>query len=229
MLPDSRIVIVTGTDTDVGKTISTAVVAAAYAARGLRVGVCKPAQTGLQPGEDGDIQVVGLLSELPEDDLHEFVRLPEPLAPTTAGRRADTTLPAVAEHAAALAELAADYDVLLVEGAGGVLVGLDGDGRGLLEMAAELAGLGFTPTFLVVTRVGLGTLNHTGLTCQKITGEGFAVAGLIVGSCPDDLDLASRCNLEELDQAAGAPIIAVLPAGLGRDPERVQTIARSLS
>lgn len=222
----SGIVIVTGTDTDAGKTVVTAVLAAALTARGRDVAVLKPAQTGLAPGEEGDVQQVGRLAGLPADRLHELARLPEPLAPTTAARRAGMAVPSAADIATAAVDIAARHDVLL-EGAGGILVGLDNEGRTLLDVADALADLGRPALFVVATRAGLGTLNHTGLTCAAIRDRGHEVAGVVIGSLPAEPDLATRCNLDELADAAGAPLLGAVPAGIGNDPAAVAEAARS--
>ena len=76
------LLVVTGTGTEVGKTIVTAAVAALASAAGRTVAVLKAAQTGLGPGEPGDVHEVGRLSGV--TDLHELARYPEPLAPATA-------------------------------------------------------------------------------------------------------------------------------------------------
>lgn len=229
-LPDlDGVTLVTGTDTDVGKTVATAVLAAVLRHRSRDVAVCKPAQTGLASGEPGDVAVVGRLSGLAPARLHEFVRLPEPLAPTTAGRRAGVRLPSVAEHAARIVALASEHPAVLVEGAGGVLVGLDAAGRGLLALADALADAGVRPRFVVVARAGLGTLNHTALTAGAIRAAGHDLAGVIVGAWPERPGLAESCNLAVLPDAADAPLLAVLPAGIGDDPARVAELARGLA
>ena len=128
MSESARVVIVTGTSTDVGKTIVTAALVATLHERGLRVAVVKPVQTGLAPGEPGDLaDIVRLAGPV---ETHEPARLPDPLAPDTAARVAGASIPTVAEHAAYVAGLAGrgDLDVVLVEGAGGLLVRLDTDG-----------------------------------------------------------------------------------------------------
>src|SRR5688500_9109740 len=110
----SEVLFVTGTDTGVGKTVVTA----ALAARAVgRVAVVKPAQTGVTADEPGDLQEVQRLTGL--DDLHEGVRLLDPLAPTTAGRRQGVVLPSVDDHARTIDKLAAERELVLVEGAGG--------------------------------------------------------------------------------------------------------------
>ncbi len=97
----------------------------------------KPAQTGVTPDEPGDLADIERLTGL--TDLHEGIRLRDPLAPTTAARREGVPLPTVEAHAKFIDDLAVTRDTVLVEGAGGLLVGLDEDGRGLAELAAAAA------------------------------------------------------------------------------------------
>ena len=82
MTPASRVVAVTGTDTEVGKTVVTAAIAAIQLSLGRSVAVVKPAQTGVGPGDDGDLAEVRRLAG--DVSVHEGVRLPDPLAPDTA-------------------------------------------------------------------------------------------------------------------------------------------------
>jgi dethiobiotin synthetase len=210
-----RVLIVSGTDTGVGKTVVTAGLAALAHARGERVAVVKAAQAG----EPADVDEVRRLSGV--DDVHELARYDEPLAPATAARRAGRRPPTVAETAAAIRALA-DRDLVLVEGAGGLLVRLDEDGGTLADIAGELGA-----PVLVVARAGLGTLNHTALTCEALRARGLHCAGVVVGSWPADPDRASRCNLEDLPAYAGAPLLGRLPEGAGAlDRERFLATAR---
>ncbi|MEU4191095.1 dethiobiotin synthase [Kribbella sp. NPDC026611] len=210
-----RIVLVTGTDTGVGKTITTAALAVRYGAgsapveeRGGPVVVVKPTQTGVAVDEPGDLDDVHRLTGLTK--LHEGVRLRDPLAATTAARREGVVLPPVASHAKAIDELAAKYETVLVEGAGGILVGLDADGNNLADLASHLT----TPFgFVVVARAGLGTLNHTGLTVEALRSRGLPIDGVVIGSWPAEPGLAEECNLEDLPAVTGVPILGRIPAG----------------
>lgn len=206
----ARLVIVTGTSTDVGKTIVTAALAATSPGRVL---VVKPAQTGILGGEPGDADVVQRLTGCTTRTL---VELPEPLAPDTAARRAGLPLPTVAEHAAAIISLAADQDVVIIEGAGGLLVRLDHEGGTLLDLAALLSEGRHRPVEVVVTCAsGLGTLNHTELTVGALRARGLEPTGLVIGSWPAEPDLAETCNRTDLPRVTGVPLLAVLPAGAG--------------
>jgi dethiobiotin synthetase len=204
--------IITGTGTGVGKTITTAAVAALARARGERVAVVKPAQTGEPPGEPpaapGDLAVVHTLTGL--DDLHELARYPDPLSPEAAARTArqpPLDLRRAADYVAALAE---DRDLVLVEGAGGLLVRYDPAGTTIADLAAMLGA-----PVLVVTAAGLGTLNHTALTLEALATRKLACAGVVIGSWPAEPGLAELCNLTDLAALAGQPVAGLLPAGAG--------------
>lgn len=202
-----RTLVVTGTDTGIGKTVVTAAVAALARSMDVRVAVVKPVQTGVRAGEPGDLAVVRRLSGI--EDLHELARFQDPLAPATAARRAGLEPPTVAEVAEAIRRLG-DRDLVLVEGAGGLLVHLDAHGGTLADLALLLA----APA-LVVTRPGLGTLNSTTLTCEALDCRGIACAGLVIGAWPAHPDLSARCNIRDLPLYTGKRLLGRLPEGAG--------------
>jgi dethiobiotin synthetase len=199
---------VSGTGTGVGKTVVTAAVAALAAAAGARVAVVKPAQTGTAPGEPGDLAEVRRLSGTA--DLHEFARYPDPLSPEAAARVSGLPPLDAGRAAAAIAALAASRDLVLVEGAGGLLVRYHPDGTTLADIAAAVRA-----PVLVVTEPGLGTLNHTALTLAALAARRLALAGVVIGCWPPDPGLAERCNLADLTTLAGAPLAGAVPAGAG--------------
>ncbi|WP_326724583.1 dethiobiotin synthase [Streptomyces sp. NBC_00243] len=216
-----EILVITGTGTEVGKTIATAAVAATAVAAGRSVAVLKPAQTGVRPDERGDADEVARLAGAVT--TLELARYPEPLAPATAARRASLAPVRPQEVAEAAAKLATEHDVVLVEGAGGLLVRFDDEG-GTLADAARL----LDAPVLVVASAGLGTLNTTELTARELRGRGLDFAGVLIGSWPNKPDLASRCNLEDLPVVAGAPLLGAVPEGAGaRDPADFRTGAPS--
>ncbi len=212
--------LVTGTGTEVGKTIVTAAVAAVACAHGRSVTVVKPAQTGLAPGEESDVDVVRRLSGV--GDVHELVRYDDPLAPESAARRQGADAVPVAELARRIAALP-EPDLLLVEGAGGLLVRFDPDGGTAADLAAAL-----DARVLVVAAPGLGTLNATALTCEAARSRGLECAGVVIGSWPAEPDLAARVNLDDLPVYAQAPLLGCLPAGLGAStPAEFLRVARA--
>lgn len=204
MTGSARLVAVTGTDTEVGKTVATAALAAAALARGERVAVVKPAQTGVRPDEPGDLAEVRRLAG--DVATFEGVRLPEALAPDAAARRAGVTLPSLEDQRALVARAREAADRVLVEGAGGVLVRVGADYT-LLDLLAPLdAG------WVVVARSGLGTLNHTQLTVEALRARDQQVLGVVVGSWPAEPGIAEQENLADLPRLTGVPLLGRIPA-----------------
>src|SRR6266545_6963991 len=120
------VLVVTGTGTEVGKTVVTAALATLAATRGSSVAVVKPAQTGAGPDEPGDLEAVRRLSGV--TDLHEYARFPDPLSPAAAARRSGLPPLDLGETAERIRALAAERRLVLVEGAGGLLVRYDEEG-----------------------------------------------------------------------------------------------------
>jgi dethiobiotin synthetase len=218
--------LVTGTSTGVGKTITTAAAAAALSSAGWRVAVVKPVQTGAATDEPTDAATVRTLTGL--NTVHEIVTLPDPLAPDSAARLRDLTIPSVTTIAEQIALHSGDVDFVLIEGAGGVLVRLDTDGGTLLDLGRVLEGFGDTVIVLVVTTLALGTLNHSELTLRAIESAGLKTVGLVVGSLPSELGFAESVNRTELQRVTGLPVWAELPAGAGAmTPDAFQAAASS--
>lgn len=201
------VLVVTGTGTGVGKTVVTAAVAALAATRGS-VAVVKPAQTGVGPDEAGDLNEVCRLAGV--TDLHEHGRFPDPLAPAAAARAAGRPPVDLADSARRIRELAESHALVVVEGAGGLLVRFDEDGATVADLA-RLA----DAEVLVVAQPDLGTLNHTALTLEALAHRGLRLAGLVLGSWPDAPDLACRSNVRDLEMLAARPLAGVMPAGSG--------------
>ncbi|MEH6819816.1 MAG: dethiobiotin synthase [Dietzia psychralcaliphila] len=237
-------VLVTGTGTDVGKTIATAALAALARSVGLDVGICKPMQTGLAPGEPGDADEAARLSGVQR--VLEVRRLPDPLAPETASRVAgvpqstlddllgpirrwldanrDTAAVDTAYQAAAPAEKAHSARAATAAATeAGRLDLIEGAGGVLVRLGTDLTVLDLARSLdapvVVVARAGLGTLSDTELTIRAIEAAGLRCAGIVIGSWPYDPDLAERCNVEDLPRLTGVPVLGRVPAGAGQlDP-----------
>lgn len=199
------IIAVTGTNTDVGKTVATAAIASVLARRGVDVVAAKPIQTG-EPVGEGDAPTVRRLAGV---ETFDNWRYPEPLAPNLSARRAGIATPPLAEVAEWVRALDRPDRVVLAEGAGGLLVRL-ADEYTLADLAREL-----DAPLVVVTSLGLGSLNLAELTCAQARAQGLQVLGLVGGCLPAELDLATRLNVDELPVVASAPYIGSLPAGCG--------------
>jgi dethiobiotin synthase len=197
----SPVILVTGTDTGVGKTITTAALAAALNGKGRSVAVYKPCQSGAADGDSDAAEIVRLAGVPAEAG----VVLQEPMAPVAAAVIDGTPLPALASHAGRIRELAATHDHVLVEGAGGVLVELDSDGGTLADLGSLLAA-----AFVVVARPGLGTLNHTALTLEALAARGLDVLGVVLGSWPARPDAVHHSNRQVLGSLR-VPVIGALP------------------
>jgi dethiobiotin synthetase len=211
---------VTGTDTEIGKTVVASALAAALAAAGTPVGAYKPVVTGLDDEpEDGK----------PRD--HELLAAcagmqPQDVAPYTFG-------PAVSPHLAAeLAEVAIDPDTLvavarrnasggrtlIAEGVGGWLVPLTLDGFLVRDLVVELE----LPV-VVVARPGLGTINHTLLTLEAIRGAGLTVAGVVITPWPDAPTQMQRSNANTIAVLGDVEVTTLAPL----PGFRVQELARA--
>lgn len=153
---------VTGTDTDVGKTL-----VAAWLVTQLGASYWKPVQAGIEP--ETDSATVQRLAELPAARiLPEAYLLPEPLAPHEAARRAGITID--------LDRLAvpAHEGLIVVEGAGGLMVPLT-DSAYMIDLAADL-----DLPIILVARSTLGTINHTLLSIEAIRRRGLPLAGVVI-------------------------------------------------
>ena len=193
-----RGLLVTGTDTGVGKTFVSALLCRAHP--GLTY--VKPVQTGLVTDE-ADAAVVGRLAGVATRQGHGF---DEALAPAVAAARAGVAI----TRAMLLAPFSGLAEVI-GEGAGGLLVELGTDGTTLADLAADL-----DLPVVVVARPGLGTLNHTRLTCEAAWARGLRVLGIVVNNFPEEPGVAETTNLDGL--AAIAPVLAVVAHHAAGDP-----------
>jgi dethiobiotin synthetase len=208
-----RFVVVTGTGTGVGKTVATAALVTRALADDQRASMVKPYQTGVATEEPSDASVVATLSGC--TDVHELVRLDDPLAPESAARLRGIPIPSVSELVAQVETHGEGRDVTFVEGAGGVAVRLDREGGTIATLARLLQDRGHDVQVVVVTALGLGTLNHTELSVAALRAEGLEPSGLALGAVPDDVGLAERCNLDDLPRLTGLPVLARIPSGAG--------------
>lgn len=213
MLP--RGLFVTGTDTGVGKTVVAAAMALALRARGHRVGVMKPAESGC-PRTDGRLlapDAAFLLEAAGCSAAMETVNpyaLAAPLAPALAAEL-EGVLIDIERIRACYRQLAAEHDVVLVEGAGGLLTPLSGQ-LTMRDLAVELA----LPA-VVVVRNALGAINHAALTVEAARHAALPVVGLVLNHPSPELDPAARTNADALRRWGGAPLIGELPYALRLD------------
>lgn len=214
---------VTGTDTEVGKTVVARLVVRSLVASGVRVAVMKPVAAGSHMTAAGarNEDAVGLIADSNVDMPYDIVNpycLAAPLSPHLAARAARLTieLPRICEQFGALAG-AADY--VIVEGAGGWFAPLNET-----EFVADLAAALNLPVLLVVG-LRLGCLNHALLTAGAIRQRGLLLAGWI-GNQIDPEFACMTDNLLTLERHLGMPPIAtVAHAAGGAVPERLPAAA----
>lgn len=210
-----RGIFVTGTDTGVGKTIVAATLARLLRMNGISVGVMKPVTSGCREENGRLVSDDALLlcqaagTEL-SDDVAPY-RLREALAPADAARIDGVRIDFSAIKAS-FDRLAATYQYVIVEGAGGLMVPLSG-GLLVADLARELE-----LPLLVVARPGLGTINHTVLTCFSAQQLGLQVAGVIVNGMPDQPGLAEKGAPHQIGSLCGASVLGVWPQ-CGNDDE----------
>lgn len=196
---------VTGTDTGVGKTEVAAALVSGWRARGLDVGAMKPAQSGVEDGLPTDAD--RLRQAAGGTDPAELVcpySLPAPLAPAVAARLAGVEI-SLDHVLACAAELARRHAALVVEGAGGLLVPLTGS-----HTYADLA-VALEMPVLVVARAGLGTVNHTALTCEALRARGLAIRGVVLNRAGATFDPSEPHNAAEIERLTGVRVLASIP------------------
>jgi dethiobiotin synthetase len=202
-----RGVFVTATDTGVGKTVLAAAILAALRARGERVAAFKPVLTGtdepLDPDWPPDDALLAAAAGVHAADVAP-ARFGPPVSPHLAAALAGEPLDPAALRAA-FAGRAAEADVVVAEGVGGLLVPLAPDYL-VRELAVDL-GL----PLAIAARPGLGTINHTLLTLEAARAAGLAVAGVVMTpwpEAPSTLEEDNRTTIARL----GEVDVATLPA-----------------
>jgi dethiobiotin synthetase len=196
---------ITGTDTGVGKTHVTALLLAELRRQGIHAAAMKPIACGSDGRNDARIYHRIMKQEAPLDIINP-VYLRSPLAPSVAARIEHRRINMMAIHRA-YAHLAARYSVVLVEGAGGLMVPVKRD-----YFIADLARDMNLPV-IVIARLNLGTINHTVLTVRQAQATGLNVAGIILNDTTGRRGLAERTNIREVPAVCGVPLIGIVPYG----------------
>jgi dethiobiotin synthetase len=197
---------VTGTDTGAGKSVLAAALCAAIAAAGERVAAFKPVVTGIDdpPGEwPADHELLASVTGARPDAVCARTFAPA-VSPHLAAQLAGTTLELGALVAAAHAA-AADAEVLVVEGVGGLLVPLSDD-HDVRDLAVAL-GL----PVVIAARPGLGTINHSLLTIEAARAAGLHVRAVVLTPWPAEPTVMQRSNRDTIARRGGVEV-AALPA-----------------
>lgn len=202
-------IFITGTDTGVGKTIVTAVLARLMRDKGLKVGVMKPVTSGCAVvngklvSEDGELLKWAAGVWAPPDDSCPYL-LREPLAPSVAAAIDGVNI-SFDTISQSFLRLAANNDIVLVEGAGGLMVPLS-EQRLVSDLISHLD----LPA-IIVARPNLGTVNHTLMTCSCAKQMGIEVKGVIICNYPENPGPAEVYAARMIEEFSGTPVLGVFP------------------
>ena len=205
-----RGVFVTGTDTEVGKSVVAASICAALAARGERVAAFKPVVTGLDEepgafGRDHELLASAANSGQTPDDVAPY-RFAPPVSPHLAAELAGVTT-----EPAELLAIARAHELVVCEGVGGLLVPIT-PGYLVRDLAVDL-GL----PVVIAARPGLGTINHSLLTVEAARAAGLHVAGVVMTPWPEQpspMERSNRTTVEQLGRVAVSGLPRATPGTL---------------
>lgn len=199
---------ITGTDTDVGKTAFSALLLAELRRRKINAAPMKPVQTGCD-GNVPDLDYSLAMASMSVDSSTYQSMSPytfEPAcSPHLAAEMAKTEID-IAEIVIAARTLASDYEFLIAEGAGGIMVPLNRQ-----EMMLDLMQALKLPV-LIVARPGLGTINHTLLSIRALRSDGLDIAGVVfVASTDKESGFIEEDNANTISQFGKVPVLGTIP------------------
>ena len=195
-------IFITGTGTEIGKTVIAGGLAAFLKQAGTNVGVMKPISTG----DTADAQFLKHAAQV-DDELSSInpIYLRHPLAPSVAARMEGRDID-VSCLETAFAKLQQKYDFVIVEGVGGIAVPIQDDFP-VVHLIKRLQ-----LPILIVAQVGLGTLNHTLLTVAYARQFELQITGIVLnGLCAETAGLAEATNPVEIENLTGVPVIGIVP------------------
>ena len=195
-------IFITGTGTEIGKTVIAGGLAASLRQSEMNVGVMKPISTG----DTADAQFLKHAAQV-DDELSSInpIYLRHPLAPSVAARIEEKEID-LSGIETVFTEFQQKYDFVIVEGVGGIAVPIQDD-----FLVAHLIRRLQLP-ILIVAAVGLGTLNHTLLTVAFARQFNIQIAGIVLnGLRPEIAGLAEATNPVEIEKLTGVPVIGVVP------------------
>jgi dethiobiotin synthetase len=202
-------IFITGTDTEVGKTLIAAGLVAALKEQGVDVGVMKPLESGAPSFGSAPIprdalylkEIAGVIDDL---NLINSYCFKAPLAPGVAAEKEGVEID-LKRIKMQYEELKGRHQFMVVEGAGGLLVPV---AEGVL--LPELIKLLELPLILVA-RSSLGTINHILLSLFYCQEEGLEVKGVIMSESTPDADPSEESNAQVVAQFSGVPVLGSLP------------------
>ncbi|HEC25071.1 MAG TPA: dethiobiotin synthase [bacterium] len=205
-----KIFFITGTDTNIGKTLVSLLLLLAFKQHGLNAGFMKPVETGVKVDKAGsknytDGRYLKNLGDLTEalDVITPFT-FKSPLSPYAASKYEGNTL-CIKEILLRFYELSNNYDYMIVEGAGGMLVPLK-QKHFMIDIAKYIdAGV------ILVTKAGLGMINQTLLNIEYVKIHDIKISGIIINNVLNETDESIFSNKEVLSEYIDIPILGEIP------------------
>lgn len=218
--------LISGTDTSVGKTTVGCALAFGFKARGMRVGVMKPVETGC-PERDGKLQPLDAIalciaasSSHPVELICPY-RYRAPLAPVAAAELEGAELPELGRIESAYRKIEAESDVTLVEGAGGLMVPI-----GWRENFADLA-LALKVELVLVVANRIGCLNATLLSLEYAKRRGLGVRGYVLNDSEPGPSLAAKTNADSLGRLTDVQCLGHIRHKTPPAPELFERLLRA--
>lgn len=203
-----RSLFVTGTDTDAGKTFVTAGIVREFVANGVNAVPAKPLQTGCVNGIAEDLEfslrTAGL--SYPDSMMKRLcpLRFTPACSPHLAAELADSPID-LSAITVSLQSLCREFECVVAEGAGGILVPL-GNGKTMLDLMVELGW-----PVLLVSSDKLGTINHTLLSLASLRAAGLEVTGVIINHAAPPCELISASNTKAIMEYGHVEILGEIP------------------
>jgi len=200
-----KCIFVTGTDTDVGKTVIVACLEASLKKAGKKVAVYKPIQCGdLLKGniKSPDLALVKELTNISDQDLMNDFSFQLAASPHLAAEqeKAIVDVQTIKDHTQSLQN---SYDVVIIEGAGGLIVPLTRSYT-ILDLIKDLS----VPV-LIISRAGLGTINHTSLTVKALKSHNIPIIGIILNYFKGGI--IEEDNKKIISTLNNIPILGIVP------------------
>ena len=209
-----------GTDTGVGKTVIAGGMARVLKESGYNVGVMKPMESGLGNKKETETDTHFLMTMAQVSDARDDVnpyRFQGALAPGVAAARegVEPSFDVIREKFEILSKR---HEVMLVEGAGGLIVPLTS-----CQTHLELIQL-FDLPVLIVGRLGLGTINHTMLTVHCLKSLGIEVSGMILKQMTPQITVADETNPQVIQSMTEVPLWGTFP--YLKNPKNIDELTR---
>jgi dethiobiotin synthetase len=203
-------IFITGTDTNVGKTMVAAALAWLMRRKGIDVGVMKPFATAQKifskRYKSTDAAILAKAAQVHDSDqeINPFFYM-VPAAPLVAARIVNQSTPSIADSVKAFHKLASKHDFMIVEGVGGIMVPLTGEAY-VADLARDLK----LPTIIIASS-RLGTLNHILLTIKICRDYDVSIQGVIINGMPQSPGIVERKLVSVIQELSNVRVLCVIP------------------